>query len=83
MTQQKGIEVCGVMVFFMLTQSHICNISMGMVIWYDKCVWYHTNCSCSITCRNGPPEKMLYILDSFANHSYGEHRSIAFRSLAH
>ena len=29
MTQQKGIEVCGVMVFFMLTQSHICNISMG------------------------------------------------------
>ena len=23
MTQQKGIEVCGVMVFFMLTQSHI------------------------------------------------------------
>ena len=61
MTQQKGIEVCGVMVFFMLTQSHICNILMGMVIWYDKCVWYHINCSCSITCRNGPPEKMLYI----------------------
>ena len=20
-------------------------------MWYEKCVWYHTNCSCSITCQ--------------------------------
>ena len=62
MTQQKGIEVCGVMVFFMLTQSHICNISMGMVIWYDKCVWYYINCSCSITCQKRATRKnALYL----------------------
>ena len=28
-----------------------CNMSMDMVIWYDKCVRYHTNCSSSITCQ--------------------------------
>ena len=26
-------------------------MSMDMVIWHDKCVWYHTNCSSSITCK--------------------------------
>ena len=62
MTQQKGIEVCEVMVFFMLTQSNICNILMGMVIWYDKCVWYHINCSCSITCQKRATRKnALYL----------------------
>ena len=35
----------------MLTPSCICNMSMDMVIWYDKCVRYHKNCSSSITCR--------------------------------
>ena len=27
------------------------NMSMDMVIWCDKCVRYHTNCSSSITCQ--------------------------------
>ena len=59
MTQHKGVAVCGVMVFFMLTPSHICNMSMDMVIWYDKCVQYHTNCSCSITCQKMGYQKYL------------------------
>ena len=49
-----------------------------MVIWYDKCVCFHTTCSCSITCQkiNGTSENPL-----FCQQSYREHRSIAFRSL--
>ena len=32
--------------------SCICYMSMNMmVIWYDKCVCFHTTCSCSITCQ--------------------------------
>ena len=48
--KKKG-TVCGVMVFFMLTPSCICNMSIDIVIWYDKCVRYHTNHSSSITCQ--------------------------------
>ena len=35
---------------------------MDMVIWYDKCVWYHINCSCSITCQKRATRKnALYL----------------------
>ena len=31
---------------------HLLQLSMDMmVIWYGKCVWFHTTCSCSITCQ--------------------------------
>ena len=32
------------------TITHLQHV-VDIVIWYDKCVWYHTNCSCSITCQ--------------------------------
>ena len=41
---------------------------------YDNCVWYMIQSVAAAL-------HVLYIYDSLANHSYTEHRSIAFRSL--
>ena len=42
--------------------------------WYDTCVWFHIQLVAAAL-------QWDKILDSFANHSYTKHRSIAFRSL--
>ena len=39
--------------------SCICNMLMDMVIWYDKCVWYH---NCSITCQKRATRKNAFYL---------------------
>ena len=48
MNRKKG-TVCGVMTFFYAHAFATCRNMM--VIWYDKCVCFHTTCSCSITCQ--------------------------------
>ena len=80
MTEEKR-TVFGVMTYIIC--SCICYIVNGdmMVIRYNKCVWFHTTCSFSITCQIWDIRKSFIFLDSFANHSNREHRSIALRSL--